>query len=124
MTGDEALLLDLAVDSPPQLSPSTSLLGPTFAPEELAARKVLALFDRAEARDFADVYELINTFDRDALVARAAELDLGFTTDLLAESMGSLSRFADSDIPIAADAVPAVRQYFDSWRKDVLARPG
>ncbi len=122
VTGDEALLIDLAVDSPPQMPPSVTFLGPTFAPAELAARKVLALFDRAEARDFADVYELIKIFDRDALVAQAAELDLGFTTGLLAESMGALSRFADSDLPMAAAAVPAVRQYFDSWRKDLLAR--
>jgi hypothetical protein len=30
--------------------------GPTLAPEELAGHKLLALFDRAAARDFADIY--------------------------------------------------------------------
>jgi len=36
-------------------SPTVSLVGPTYDPEELAGRKVIALIDRAEARDFADV---------------------------------------------------------------------
>lgn len=35
-----------------------TLLGPTLVPLELAGRKLLALFGRAEARDFADVYVL------------------------------------------------------------------
>lgn len=56
--GADDLLVDLALDSPPQHPATASLIGPTFAPEELAGRKVVALFDRAEARDFADVLEL------------------------------------------------------------------
>ena len=34
----------------------------------LAARKVLALFDRAEARDFVDVHTLSQRFDLDDLL--------------------------------------------------------
>lgn len=68
VTADDALLIDLALDSPPQLPPSVTFLGPSFAPEKLAARKVLALFDRAEARDFADVYQLGKTFQPTLLV--------------------------------------------------------
>ena len=41
VTDHETLLIDLALDSPPQLPPSLTFLGPSFAPEELAARKVL-----------------------------------------------------------------------------------
>ena len=58
VTGDDDLLVDLALDSPPKLPPEKSIAGPTFALEELAGRKLLALFDRAEARDFADVYDI------------------------------------------------------------------
>ena len=58
VTGEDDLLVDLALDSPPKLPPETSIAGPTFALEELAGRKLLALFDRAEARDFADVYDI------------------------------------------------------------------
>ena len=52
--------------------PVASLIGPTFAPEELAGRKVVALFDRAEARDFADVFELSEHYSRDALLAHGS----------------------------------------------------
>lgn len=37
---------------------------PTYAPEELAGRKVVALFDRFAARDFVDVYALSNTYSK------------------------------------------------------------
>ena len=48
-------MTDLAVDTPPDFPASITAAGPTLAPEELAGRKLLALFDRAAARDFADV---------------------------------------------------------------------
>src|SRR5690348_1306281 len=51
---------------------------PTLAPEELAGHKLLALFDRAAARDFADVYVLAHRFGKDVLLARAAQIDAGF----------------------------------------------
>jgi hypothetical protein len=46
---------ELAVNAPPDLPFSVTSAGPTLAPEELAGHKLLALFDRAAARDFADV---------------------------------------------------------------------
>jgi len=39
---DDEVLVDLAVDSPPHLAPTMTLLGPTLAPVELAGRKLLA----------------------------------------------------------------------------------
>lgn len=48
VTGDENLLVDLALDSPPNLPPADSIAGPTFGLEELAGRKLLALFDRGQ----------------------------------------------------------------------------
>jgi predicted nucleotidyltransferase component of viral defense system len=46
------------VNAPPGLAPSATAAGPALAPEELAGHKLLALVDRAAARDFADVYVL------------------------------------------------------------------
>ena len=43
--------------------------------EELAGRKLLALFDRAEARDFADVYDIAQRYDIGLLLERAAQID-------------------------------------------------
>ena len=44
------VVTDLAVDTPPDFPASSTAAGPTLAPEELARRKLLALFDRAAAR--------------------------------------------------------------------------
>jgi hypothetical protein len=71
------VLVDLAVNAPPDLPASTTAAGPTLAPEELAGHKLLALFDRAAARDFADVYVLAHCFGKDVLLARAAQIDAG-----------------------------------------------
>jgi hypothetical protein len=47
------VVTDLTVDTPPDFPASSTAAGPTLAPEELAGRKLLALFDRAAVRDFA-----------------------------------------------------------------------
>ena len=54
MHGPEDLLVDLVLDSAPGRPASASVAEPTFAPDELAGRKVIALFDRGAARDFID----------------------------------------------------------------------
>lgn len=51
--GDDRCEIDLAIDYL-ALPAEPSDFGPTLAVRELAANKVLALFDRAEARDFLD----------------------------------------------------------------------
>lgn len=89
--------------------------GPTFAPEELAGRKLAALFDRAEARDFADVFVLTRRFDRSLLEKRASDIDLGFDRLVLATMMRTLSRFTDSEIPVDQTDVGALRQFFAEW---------
>ncbi len=50
VTGPEVVLFDLAVDSPAASTPTVTIAGPSFAPDELAIRKTLALFGRAEPR--------------------------------------------------------------------------
>lgn len=50
--GEEDLLVDIAVDARPGQPATASFAGPTFSREELAGRKLVALFDRATARDF------------------------------------------------------------------------
>lgn len=45
-SADAGILVDLAVNAPPDL-PLHDPAGPTLAPEELAGHKLLALFDRA-----------------------------------------------------------------------------
>lgn len=119
--GDDDLLVDLALDAPPTMPPSASIAGPTFALEELAARKVVALFDRAEARDFADVFALAQRYSKDLLIHRAAEIDAGFDPVILSTMLGSLSRFRDDEIPVDAERLNELRSFFEQWREELRA---
>ncbi|MGH8906233.1 MAG: nucleotidyl transferase AbiEii/AbiGii toxin family protein [Egibacteraceae bacterium] len=70
----EVCRVDLAYDArirPPERTPITTVL----ALEELAADKVLALFARAQARDFIDVAALADRFGWPRLYELAAEKD-------------------------------------------------
>ncbi|MEU6563540.1 nucleotidyl transferase AbiEii/AbiGii toxin family protein [Nocardia nova] len=116
---DEEVLVDLAVDSPPVTPPTMTILGPTLAPLELAGRKLLALFSRAEARDFADVYALAQRFGTEALLAQATEQDTGFDRTVLAEMLMTLHRFTDDEIPAAAANIPDLRTFFAEWAAQI-----
>jgi hypothetical protein len=111
----EEVLVDLAIDSPPHIPPTITVLGPTLAPVELAGRKVLALFGRAEARDFADVYLLAQRFGKEALLKRAESLDAGFDRTVLAQMLGTLGRFEDDEIPLGDDELRASQTFFRTW---------
>ena len=113
--GNEDLLVDLALDSPPEHPATASLIGPTFAPRELAGRKVIALFDRAEARDFADVFELIQHFSKEDLLAEAYEVDRGFDRHIFAQMLRSLARFSDADLPAPEAQMASMRDFFATW---------
>jgi hypothetical protein len=108
-------------DSPPASPPTTTLLGPTFAPLELAARKLLALFGRAEARDFADVYVLQQRFGTRALLDLATQIDPGFDEHVLAEMLMTLGRFGDDELPVDHDDLPAMRAFFAAWAAALAA---
>lgn len=115
VSGPEDLLVDLAIDAPPSMPPAASVAGPTFALEELAGRKVIALFDRAEARDFVDVYVLAQRFPKESLLARAAKIDAGFDPAVFADMLDAIARFADRDFPCDDQEVPVVREFFGRW---------
>lgn len=112
---DDEVLVDLAVDSPPHLPATTTLLGPTLAPLELAGRKLLALLGRAEARDFADVCVLAERFGEDALLIEARVADPGFDKHVLAQMMTTLDRFFRRRNPGSAEIVPEIRLFFARW---------
>jgi len=121
VSGPDNLLVDLALDSLPTLPSTGSVAGPTFGLEELAGRKVIALFDRAEARDFADVYVLAQRYDKTLLLARAAEVDAGFELTVFVDMLRTVSRFADEVLPVSADEVEALREFFAEWATELSA---
>jgi hypothetical protein len=119
---DDEFLVDLAVDSPPLGAPTITAVGPTYPPRELAARKLLALFDRAEARDFVDVHMLSERFDLDDLLDLAGDLDEGFTPAPLAEMLASHERFTDQDFADLGGDPGSLREFADRWAKQLQGR--
>jgi hypothetical protein len=117
--GPEDLLVDLALDSAAEQPASASIAGPTFALSELAGRKVVALFDRAEARDFADVYALARRYGKQQLLEYAAAVDSGFSYEVFSDMMGRLGRFVDADLPVRPSEVGMVREFFRVWREEL-----
>lgn len=121
-SADAGVLIDLAVNAPPDLPASATSAGPTLAPEELAGHKLPALFDRAAARDFADVYVLARLFGKDVLLARATHIDAGFDIKVLADMIATLGRFTDDEIPIPDGSSAAeLRAFYTAWRSELTA---
>lgn len=118
---EDELLVDLALESRPGMPATASVAGPTFAPEELGGRKLIALFDRAAARDFVDVYSVARLFGKRTLLARAAMIDAGFDTEVLAAMVDHLDAYSDVDLlldPHIRD-IPALRDFFADWAAEL-----
>jgi predicted nucleotidyltransferase component of viral defense system len=121
-SADAGVLIDLAVSAPPDLPASATPAGPTLAPEELAGHKLLALFDRAAARDFADAYVLAHRFGKDVLLARATQIDPGFDVNVLADMIATLDRFTDDEIPVPdSSSIAELRAFYATWRSELSA---
>ena len=73
-------------------------------PEELVDHKLVALFDRAAARDFADVYVPARRFGKDALITCATQIDAGFDITVLAGMMSTLGGFSEIPVPSGLSA--------------------
>lgn len=121
--GTEDLVVDLAVDSPPARPSTASVLGPTYAPEELAGRTLLALFDRAAARDFVDVFALANRYGKQALLEQALAIDAGFDHGVLSQAFAALVRYADADLTVPAGQVQGLRDFFSQWQTELSTSP-
>ncbi len=113
------MLVDLAVDSQPTRPSTITVAGPAIAAEELAARKLLALFDRAEARDFVDVYALVSRYDKAALMAEARDLDAGMEDAYLAQSLRAIRRLRDDEFPPGHAPVAEIRAFVQDWANEL-----
>lgn len=120
--GADVTEVDVAVDArirPAELGP----LGPTLSLEELAADKLLALFDRAQARDFIDVDALVGRLGLQRLCDLAAEKDAGFSADRLREALGTFDRFSPDDLGIDEPARQRLRRSVARWRDELSVPP-
>lgn len=119
--GEAVTELDLASDFrllPPERTP----FGLTLAGEELAVDKILALFDRAEPRDFVDLAAVVDRWGLDHLCQLAPEKDRGFDRNVLAAQLGRFDRLPIASFRLPAEDVERLRHKVQSWR-DQLGLP-
>jgi len=83
-----------------------------------------ALFGRAEARDFADVYRLSRIFERSEVLRCAREVDLGIDDLGLAEAMRTVRRFRPSEISLPEELVDGAQRFFAAWADELAGREG
>ncbi len=99
---------------------TTTSLGPTLSPRELAANKVVALFGRVQTRDLADVHALAQHFDLEAMLTDAAIKDSGFSRPVLAEMIRLVVARPDPEWPVDSNVAGLKR--FGAWLAMALER--
>lgn len=121
---DDSIEVDLAVDSPP-IFPVEVVNGiPTLAPQDLAARKVLAVLDRAEGRDFTDLWTLAREHGQTETIAWVRQLDDGVSASQIAAAFDQLTRLRDDELPCESLDRPIVREWFTTWSEHLRSTLG
>ena len=123
---DERTELDLAADA--RLFPAEpGEVAPTLRGDELAADKVLALFGRAEARDFVDLMAVEPRYGLDRLCRLAAEKDRGFDPRVFAEMLDAFGRLRREEFELDDAAYEQLGQAVERWREravELASGPG
>jgi hypothetical protein len=91
--------------------------------EELAADKLLALFDRAQARDFVDVAALVERFGLDRLCELATEKDAGFSRLVLRDMLGGFDRFDQTEFGLDNTTYTHLAQQVRRWQATLSLNP-
>lgn len=125
--GPEQLRLDLALDAPFRFAPPEQVKlgnGALFVEnlQDLAVNKVLALFGRAEARDFIDVYALRPYFSLRQLAQWAAQKDPGFDLYWFCIALRQVENITLQGLELYAPvSLDAMRAWFTEQAHDLCA---
>jgi predicted nucleotidyltransferase component of viral defense system len=82
---------------------------------ELAVDKVLAIFGRAEPRDFIDLAALTQSFSIEELFGEAVRKDRGFNLAVFAEMTSRISRLPRREFALSDDALDELKVKAASW---------
>lgn len=83
---------------------------------------MLAVFGRAEARDFVDLMAIEERYGLAWLFKRAAEKDLGFTPEMFAEMTGRFSRLRQDEFGLDAAQYEELARGVVAWREQALSQ--
>jgi hypothetical protein len=112
----EVTEVDIAADARP-FPAQPGRLAPTLSGEELAVDKVLAIFGRAEARDFEDLMALEPSYGFDRLCELAADKDRGFLPEVLAEMLGHFGRLRRDEFELDDARYQQLARLVEGWRE-------
>ncbi|MGA2306941.1 MAG: nucleotidyl transferase AbiEii/AbiGii toxin family protein [Acidimicrobiales bacterium] len=113
--GGELCEIDLAADA--RLFPIDTGPGiPTLTGEELAVDKVLAIFGRAEARDFIDLAAVEPRYGFERLCELAAEKDRGFSAHVFGEMLYRFDRLQRREFEIDDERFQQLGPIVQRWR--------
>jgi hypothetical protein len=120
-TPDALIVVDIALETI-ELPLSSTPLGPTLAERDVAVGKIIALFDRAEARDFVDVFAFVERHGRDELLDHALARDAGLRREDLAERLRRITELlGPSQLPEQyRERFGEIREFFVVWREELL----
>ncbi|MCL6614273.1 MAG: nucleotidyl transferase AbiEii/AbiGii toxin family protein [Firmicutes bacterium] len=102
--------------------PEETAIGRVLSLEELAADKLLALFGRAEPRDFVDVFFLARRFGLSAMMEWAKEKDAGFDPYRLALGIGRLESLPRTEFKIDETTFREMLDFYHRLRAELIRR--
>ncbi len=118
-SADDRTEIDLAADA--RLFPAEpGRPAPLLSREEIAVDKVLAIFGRAEARDFADLMALEEHFGLERLCRLSAEKDGGFTPELFARMLARFDRLRRDEFELDDARYEELTQAVRRWSATAL----
>jgi hypothetical protein len=93
---------------------------PVLSRTELAVDKVLAVFGRAEPRDFVDLAALAEHFELAALFRLAAEKDPGFSLEVFAEMLDRFGRLRREEFGLTPSSFQVLQSRIAHLREHTL----
>ncbi len=122
--GNDECEVDLGIDYR-ALDSVPTRYGPALDLRELGADKVLAIFGRAEPRDFVDLAEVTRRVPFAELIALASEKDPGLDLAVLDQFMARVEAMRPESLGMAAESHRALAEQVQQWRahiRDLHAR--
>lgn len=113
--GPESTTIDLGTDA--RVHPAEDTVrGQVLSVDELAADKLLAVFGRAQARDFIDAMALAERVGGlDEMCRLAAQKDGGFNKAVLVEMVESFDRLPADEFELSEQGYAELRQAVQAW---------
>lgn len=120
-SGEDRTEVDLAVDSPPLELPEAVDGLPVLTSLDLGGRKVLAMVDRLEARDYTDLHALASLLGRQICIEAALSMDAGLRTSDIADALQRVTALLDHRFPAGTQDPTLMKRYFSEWASELRA---